>query len=78
MSFMFEVYYSAPEDKAREARLVADITAGGGRLDYREFADSVPGPICLTFEFDNREQAENVAAVLRSRGEHVEGVSSYG
>lgn len=78
MSFMFELYYRSPEDKARESRIVADVAAAGGRLDYREAAVSSGGPICLTFEFDSREQAETVAETLRERGEHIEGVSDYG
>jgi hypothetical protein len=77
MSFMFELYYRAPEDKAREARIIADVVASGGSLDYREPADRDGGPICLTFDFESRTQAEAVAAALQSRGEHVEGVYDY-
>jgi len=78
MSFMFELYYRSPEDKAREARIVAEVAAGGGRLDCREPEDGAGGPICLTFEFESEAQAEAVAAALRQRGEHVEQVCSYG
>jgi hypothetical protein len=77
MSFMFELYCKSPEDAEREARIVADVVAAGGRLDYREPADREGGPIVLTFEFESREQAETIADVLRQRGEHVEGVSDY-
>ncbi len=77
MSFMFELYYRSPEDKAREAQILAEVSAAGGRLDYREPADRADGPICLTFEFESREQAESVAESLRQRGEHVESVCDY-
>ena len=77
-TFMFEVYYHPPEDAAREARISAAVTAAGGRLDFREPAPQADGPICLTFEFENRAQADAVAEALRKAGEHVEGVSDYG
>jgi hypothetical protein len=76
-SFMFEFYYRAPEDKAREARVQAHVAAAGGRLDYREPADSAAGPICLTFVFGTREQAESAALALRQSGEHIENVCDY-
>ncbi|HBJ82892.1 MAG TPA: hypothetical protein DDZ88_03255 [Verrucomicrobiales bacterium] len=78
MSFMFELYYRPPEDEAKEARIVAEVAAAGGRLDFREPADPEGGSICLTFEFESREKAESMEAVLRARGEHVEGVCDYG
>jgi hypothetical protein len=78
MSFMFELYYLSPEDKAREARLVDEVVSAGGRLDNRESADRLGGPIVLTFEFDSRVQAEKMAAALRVCGEHVETVCEYG
>jgi hypothetical protein len=78
MSFIFEVYYRSPEDPAREARVTAVVTAAGGRLDFREPASEQGGPICLTFEFAHRKQAESAAELLRKSGEHVEGVSDYG
>jgi hypothetical protein len=78
MAFMFELYYRPPEDAAREARLVAEVAEAGGRLDYREPAPRMGGSICLTFEFESREQAESTAAALRKRGEFVEAVCSYG
>jgi hypothetical protein len=77
MSFMFEVYYRSPEDLPREARLCAAVTAAGGRLDFREPASTAGGPICLTFAFADRAQAESTAEALREAGEHVEGVSDY-
>ena len=77
MSFMFEVYYRSPEDPVREARLCAEVTATGGRLDFREPASEKGGPIRLTFEFDDRSRAQSAAAALRRSGEHVEGVSNY-
>ena len=77
MSCMFEVYYRGPEDAAREARVTADVTAAGGRLDFREPSGVDGSSFCLTFEFQSRIQAESVAATLRQRGEHVEGVYDY-
>jgi hypothetical protein len=78
MTFMFEVYYRPPEDADREARISSLVNAAGGRLDFREPAPETGGPICLTFEFENRAQAESAAEALRKSGEHVEGVSDYG
>lgn len=77
MSFAFDFYYRSPEDKKREARIVAEVISGGGRLDFREPEDRVGGPICLTFDFESRPQAEAAAAALRSYGEHVEEVYDY-
>jgi hypothetical protein len=77
MSFMFEFYYRSPEDKARETRIISDVVAAGGRLNYREVTDGDGQPICLTFEFQTREQAESAATALRERGEHVESVCDY-
>jgi hypothetical protein len=74
MSFLFELYYSAPEDRAREVRAIADVETFRGRLDFREVGKS----IILTFEFDEIENAETAANLLRSRNEHIEGPSSYG
>jgi hypothetical protein len=34
--------------------------------------------VCLTFEFDDRTQAELAANALRQEGEHVEGPVDYG
>jgi hypothetical protein len=73
MSFMFD----SPEDQTREGRLCAAVTAAGGSLDFREPASKAGGPICLTFTFDSRDQAESAAEALRKSGEHVEGVSDY-
>ena len=77
MSFAFEFYYLSPEDKTREAQIIAEVIAGGGRLDFRESEDKDRGAICLTFDFENRKNAEAVAAALSRRGEHVEGVFDY-
>ncbi len=77
MSFAFDFYYRSPEDKKRETQVIAEVVLGGGRLDFREPTDRVDGPICLTFEFESRTKAESVAAILQSRGEHVEGVYDY-
>ena len=36
------------------------------------------GSVCLTYEFDNLEQAEVAAELLRQLGEYVEGPVDYG
>ncbi|MGC3990223.1 MAG: hypothetical protein QM796_11185 [Chthoniobacteraceae bacterium] len=77
MSFAFDFYYRSPEDMNREEQVIAEVASGGGRLDFREPADRVGGPICLTFDFESRTQAETIAAALQTRGEHVEGVYDY-
>jgi hypothetical protein len=77
MSYMFEVYYRPPADRARESTRTARVEREGGRLQFRE-DDAESGPICLTYEFDDFELAERVADDLRTRGEHVEGPANYG
>jgi hypothetical protein len=70
---MFELYYRGPEDAARESRLTDDITAAGGRLDFREAAAVDGGSICLTFEFESRAQAESVATTSPNPPESISG-----
>ena len=77
MSIMFEVYYHAPEDTSREAALTANIISHGGRLDNREVGGELLQGVCLTYEFDDRGIAEEVATALRSQGIHVEGPVDY-
>jgi len=78
MSFMFEVLYKSPSDPGREAALSERIGRFGGRLTYREEPDVGVGPVCLTFEFNDYQVAEEAASSLRSQGEHVEGPVDYG
>jgi hypothetical protein len=76
---MFEVYYRTPADPQLEATLTARVTSLGGRLSYREAPEeSGKGGVCLTYEFEDRDRAEEAAAVLREQGEHVEGPVDYG
>jgi hypothetical protein len=76
---MFEVYYKAPADPRKEEDLIQRVSGWRGRLDYREAPESGPnGAICLTFEFDQRDEAEAAAGVLREQSEHVEGPVDYG
>lgn len=78
MSYMFEVYYKSPPDLDREAALATRVSNAGGRLAYREEPDhSEVGSVCLTFEFEELEQAETAAQSLRRLGEHVEGPQEY-
>jgi hypothetical protein len=80
MSVILEVLYRLPQDLAREARLSGQVTALGGRFDCREESE-IPGvcnTVCLTYEFNDWEQAERAAAALRRQGEHVEGPQKYG
>ena len=78
MSVMFEVYYSPPADRKKEADLAARISKLGGRLSYREDGEKGRTGICLTFEFDDPVKAEAAAQVVREQGEHVEGPVDYG
>ncbi len=79
VTWMFEVYYAAPTDPAREARLLELVRGHGGWLDCRE-APEVDGShnVCLTFEFEDLEQALSAARQVRASGEHVEGPGEYG
>jgi hypothetical protein len=79
MSFMFEVLYHSPSDPHREAAISERVGQLGGRLTYREEPDVVgAGPVCLTYEFNDLQVAQQAAACLRSQGEHVEGPMDYG
>jgi len=78
MSFMLEVYYRGPENPTRKKKL-CDLVAGlGGKLSCRELPGlAATEAICLTFEFENNELANNAAATLRLEKEHVEGPCDY-
>lgn len=78
MSFMFELYYHAPEDLEREAPITRVVVAAGGRLQHREQPSDLCKAVILTYEFDSRTVAETVAEVLRQQGEHIEGPMDYG
>jgi len=81
MSFMFEVLYKSPLDMRRELAISESVGRFGGSLTCREEPDDVDlavGPICLTFEFADRQVAQEAASCLRSQGEHVEGPVDYG
>jgi hypothetical protein len=79
MSYALEVYYKPPADPTKESALLKCVAELGGRLDYREEPNGEPHEgICLTYEFEDLEQAEAAAERLRQRGEHVEGPQDYG
>jgi hypothetical protein len=79
VSYVFEVYYKSPADPKREYALLEQVSELGGRLDYREEPKSEPrGSICLTYEFDDSEQAAAAVESLRKQGEYVEGPQDYG
>ncbi len=79
MSFMFEVFYQPPPDPRKEAALTARISSLGGHLTYREVPEEQrKGAVGLTYEFDDRDQAETAAQALREEGTHVEGPVDYG
>lgn len=79
MTVMFEVYYKAPANAAKETALTQKVSSLGGRLDYREDTDEQERVgICLTFEFEDFESAQIAAQKLREQGEHVEGPGDYG
>lgn len=76
---MFEVYYRPPADPKKESALLEWIARLGGHLDYREEPNgNSQGTICLTYEFEDIEQATRAAECLRQQGEHVEGPQDYG
>ncbi|MCI0354118.1 MAG: hypothetical protein L0099_03625, partial [Acidobacteria bacterium] len=79
MSFMFEVYYRPPIDRQKEDALSARVSSFGGKLGFREPpTEDASGSVCLTYEFDDWNQAGLAAAALREKGEHVEGPVEYG
>jgi hypothetical protein len=79
VSYIFEVYYKPPVDLKKETSLLERVTKFGGRLDYREEPNNIPsGSICLTYEFEDPDQAAVAAECLRQQGEHVEGPQDYG
>jgi hypothetical protein len=79
MILSFGVYFRAPGKRPQEEALTQRVAGLGGRLDHREAPQSeTSGAICLTFEFDVRDQADAAAQVLREQGEHVEGPMEYG
>jgi hypothetical protein len=79
MSVMFEVLYDAPPDKAREERITREVELFSGRLTFREEPSGDSScAVCLTYEFSDRKSAEQAAAFIRFRGEHVEGPGDYG
>ncbi len=80
MSVMFEVLYARPADPKREALLTRQVAALGGRLDFWEESEvaSACNHVCLTYEFDDWQQAESAAEALRRQGEHVKGPYEYG
>jgi hypothetical protein len=78
MSYMFELYYAAPADARKEAKLTEAVAKLGGRLDYREEPTGGPSQaICLTYEFADWDLAEQAADSLRKQGEYIEGPFDY-
>jgi hypothetical protein len=79
MSYMVEIHYVPPANPTKESALLKCIAELGGRLDYREEPNGERRQnICLTYEFDDLEQAATAAERLRQQGEHVEGPQDYG
>ena len=79
MAYMFEVLTRSPLEARREATISAFVGGCGGQLTCREEPDAAgAGPVCLTYEFDDRGHAERAADRLRELGEHVEGPVDYG
>ena len=78
MLVLFEMLYKSPSDPRREATISERVGPFGGRLTYREEPDVIGvGPVCLTYEFNGFQEAEEAATRLRSQGEHVEGPMEY-
>jgi len=79
VTWMFDLYYLAPTDPAREVRITHAAGGHGGRLDYREAPETTGSHnVCLTYEFDTLSDAEAAAQQLRSFGEYIEGPYQYG
>ena len=80
MSTIIEVYCPHPVDPSHEMGLKEQMTALGGRFHFREenAIAAVSEHVCLTFEFNNWEDSDHAAGILRAQGEHVEGPCEYG
>jgi len=79
MTWMCEVYYSAPSDTAREQRIAGVVARHGGSLGFREPPQSDgPQTVVLTYEFAELDHADAAAKDLRASREHVEGPYPYG
>jgi hypothetical protein len=76
MSVMIEIYYRKPGDSRRETAISDCLGIHQGKVTYRE--DGRGETICLTAEFQTREDAQAATAALQEIGEHVEGPSDYG
>ena len=76
MSVMIEIYYHKPSDLQREKTINDFLRIHQGKVTYRE--DGRDETICLTAEFQTREDAQAATAALQEIGEHVEGPSDYG
>jgi hypothetical protein len=74
---MLEVYYLAPQDKKREARILSEVQAGDGQLDFWETMND-ERTVVLTYDFPELEQAQSVMEKLQQIGEYVEGPQDYG
>ncbi len=77
MSFMIEVYVKPSANAGSESALTREVAAVGGHLDYREEEGETRG-VCLTYEFETYEAAEQAAKKIREQGRHVEGPQDYG
>jgi len=77
LSYMFEVYYLAPQAKEREAHILSEVEAGGGWLDFWETMND-ERTIVLTYDFPELEQARSIMEKLQQAGEYVEGPQDYG
>ncbi len=71
-----EIYYRPPVDAAKEALIAGQVASLGGRLDCREGSTEQTG-VCVTYGFDDWDQAIKAAETLRLLGEHVEGPMDY-
>ena len=79
MTWMCEVYCSAPSDTAREQRIAGVVARHGGLLGFRE-PPQLDGPqtVVLTYEFAELDHADAATKDLRASREHVEGPCQYG
>ncbi len=79
MSYAFDLLYKPPRDQTREHNILESVQSHRGSLDYIEeiIIENTASSICITYEFDDLNDAEQCATELRKSGEHIEGPYDY-
>jgi hypothetical protein len=80
-TYKIEVFYNGSNGRNpdKEAQIATTMASLHGRLDFWEGPEpgSLMQAICLTYEFDDEDNAAEAAEKLRRSGEHVEGPCEY-